>query len=117
MVFRDYMVRCKKCNIPYIPDNVSRIRTCVFCRRSLVTQRSDRLNVLVSDIRRYSETQNGLPTKEILKTWIKLKFEVEDSTANSYIKELESSKIIGFIEEECIKKVKLLNLIKQPVNT
>ncbi|MBN1924068.1 MAG: hypothetical protein JW791_04910 [Nanoarchaeota archaeon] len=108
MVFRDYMVRCKRCNIPYKPDNVSRIRTCVFCRRSLLTSRSDRLNCLISNIKRYSETQNCLPSKEILKTWIKYKFEVEDSTINSYIKELEDSKMITFIDDECIKRVKLI---------
>ncbi len=117
MVYRDYLVRCKRCHIPYKPDNVSRIRTCVFCRKSLISGRTDRLNQLVSDIGRYTNTQNSLPTKDIVKTWIKLKFEVEDKTTNSYLRELEEAKLITFIEDECIKKVKLLNLIQQPINS
>ena len=117
MVFREYMVRCKKCHIPYKPDNVSRIRTCVFCRKSNIDKRIDRLNVLVNDINKYTITQNALPTNEVVKTWIKLKFQVEDSTVNSYLKELEEMKYIAFIEEECIKRVKLLNLSQQAINS
>ena len=117
MVFRDYMVRCKRCRVPYKPDNVSRIRTCVFCRKSSIDKRNDRLNVLVNDIKRYTDTQNCLPSSEIVKKWIKLKYEVEDATVNSYLKELEAMKVITFIEDECIKKIKLLNLIQQPVNS
>ena len=116
MVYRDYMVRCKRCNIPYIPDNVSRIRTCIFCRKSLEMHRSERLKTLVTDIQRYSSTQRCLPTSEIVKTWIKLKYDVEDSTVKSYLKELEDMKLIKFIEDECDERVKLLNLVQQPVN-
>jgi hypothetical protein len=117
MVFRDYMVRCKRCHIPYKPDNVSRIRTCIFCRKSHVDRRNDRLNILINDIKTYTTTQNALPTNEIVKTWIKLKFQVEDSTVNSYLKELEELGIIAFIEDECIKRVKLLNLAQQSINS
>lgn len=117
MVFRDYLVRCKRCRIPYKPDNVSRIRTCVFCRKTDEASRDERLKILVNDIKRFTETQNRMPTNKIVKTWIKLKFGVEDSTVNSYLKELEDLKMITFIEDECITKVKLLNLVQQSINS
>ena len=117
MVFRDYKVRCKKCKIPYHPDNVSRIRTCVFCRTSNVEDRSERLKVLVDDIKTYSETQGLLPTKEIVETWIRLKFGVSDSTIYSYLKELEEMGLIAFVQKDNNIRIKLLNLVQQPVNS
>ena len=116
MVFRDYMVRCKRCNIPYKPDNVSRIRTCIFCRKVLIDSRSERLKTLVNDIRKYTATQNCMPTKDIVKTWIRFRFDVEDSTSNSYLKELEESKEISFIDDDCLKRIKLCNPGQQAVN-
>ncbi len=117
MVFRDYLVRCKRCKIPYKPVNMSRIRTCVFCRRKPdITSKEERLNVLVEDIKRFIETEDRLPTKDIVKTWIKLKFEVGESTARSYLNELEARGEIGFINESDMEKIKLLNPVNQPVN-
>ena len=116
MVFRDYKVRCKRCGIPYIPDNVSRIRTCIFCRKSQVQKRDDRLRVLMNDIKKFTETQKAMPTSEIVMTWIKLKFDVEESTVKSYLKELEDIGAITFVEEDCTR-VKLLNSIQQTINT
>ena len=114
MVFRDYMVRCKRCNIPYIPDNVSRIRTCVFCRKSFVEDRDERLKILAKDINRFTKTQKRMPSTDIVRTWAKLKFGVCDSTINSYLKEMENKENIVLIEENCKEKIKLLN-INQPI--
>ena len=80
-------------DIPYKPVNVSRIRTCIFCRKSNIPHRRDRLKTLITDIKTYSETQNCLPTSEIVKSWIKLKFSVEESTVKSYLKELEDTNL------------------------
>lgn len=117
MIKRDYMIRCKRCNIPYKPENVSRIRTCIYCRRSEISERSERLKMLITDIKNYYYSHNIYPTSEIVRKWISLKFEVSDGTIDSYFKELEKLNVIKVVNGDYIDRVKLLNVAQQPINT
>ncbi|VVB74172.1 Uncharacterised protein [Candidatus Tiddalikarchaeum anstoanum] len=107
MIKRDYMIRCKRCNIPYKPENVSRIRTCIYCRKSEVSSRTDRLKILVNDIKNYYASHHIYPSTDIVKTWINLKFEVSDSTADSYFKELAKITVVREADEKYIEQVKI----------
>lgn len=116
MIKRNYKVRCKRCGIPYNPVNVSRIRTCIFCRKSPITARSERLDILTNHIQRFYETQHSFPTSAIVRKWIGLKFDVRDSTIDSYFKELEKHNLIEFVKDNYVEQIKLLNIVKQPIN-
>lgn len=117
MIKRDYMIRCKRCNIPYKPENVSRIRTCIYCRKSEISNRTDRLKILVGDIKNYYCSHNSYPTSEIVRKWISLKFEVSDSTIDSYFRELERLNCIKLVSDNYLEHVKLLNVAQQPVHS
>jgi len=105
------MVRCKRCKLPYVPSNVSRIRTCVFCRKMLITDRKERVLNIVNDIKRYSETQGFAPTQDVVKTWIKFKFSIGENTCNSYLKELKNFESITFFEDEQEIRIGFINLV------
>lgn len=89
MVFRDYLVRCKRCKVPYIPKNVSRIKTCIFCRRNPAEGKTERLSIILNDIETYIETQKALPTEAIIKMWIKLRFDLSDKMVTEYYNSLK----------------------------
>ncbi|MDD4352965.1 MAG: hypothetical protein PHN56_00755 [Candidatus Nanoarchaeia archaeon] len=109
MVFRDYLVRCKRCKIPYIPKNVSRIKTCIFCRRCVSEDKTERLNIVKADIQKYYETQGIMPTNEIVKIWIKLKFDLSDKKTDEYYKFLEKQNVITISKKEKIAPISALN--------
>ena len=116
MVFRDYMVRCKRCKIPYIPDNVSRIRTCIFCRKSIELDKKKRMEMLIDNIKKYSETQLRDPTEEIVKTWIKFKFNLTEKEIIKYLNNIKKLKFINFVKKENNTFVVLNQLVK-PINS
>ena len=109
MVFRDYLVRCKRCKIPYIPKNVSRIKTCIFCRRNPAEGKTERINLVKEDIQKYYETQGLMPTPEIIKLWIKLKFDLCDKKTEEYYRFLEKQSTIIFSKKEKVATISALN--------
>jgi hypothetical protein len=109
MVFRDYLVRCKRCKIPYIPKNVSRIKTCVFCRRNPAEDKIERINIIKDDIKKYYETQGNMPTDTIIKLWIKLKYDLSDKQRDEYFKFLEKQNTITVSKKEKIVPVSAIN--------
>ena len=109
MVFRDYLVRCKRCKVPYIPKNVSRIKTCIFCRRNPAENKSERCGIVKSDIQKYYETQGFMPTPEIVKLWIKLKFDLSDKKTDEFYRFLERQSTITISKKEKIASVSAIN--------
>jgi hypothetical protein len=109
MVFRDYLVRCKRCKIPYIPKNVSRIKTCIFCRRNPAENKIERANIVKSDIQKYYETQGILPTANIIKTWIKLKFDLSDKKADDFFKFFEKQNVASVSKKEKVAIASAIN--------
>ncbi|MFA5303371.1 MAG: hypothetical protein WC393_02435 [Candidatus Nanoarchaeia archaeon] len=109
MVFRDYLVRCKRCKIPYIPKNVSRIKTCIFCRRNPAENKIERINIVKADIQKYYETQGMMPTSEIIKLWIKLKYDLSDKKTEEYFKFLEKQSTITVSKKEKVANISALN--------
>jgi hypothetical protein len=109
MVFRDYLVRCKRCKIPYIPKNVSRIKTCIFCRRNPAEDKNERLNIIKSDIQKYYETQGIMPTNEIIKVWIRLKFDLSVKKTEEYYKFLGKQNIISISKKEKVAIISAAN--------
>lgn len=109
MVFRDYLVRCKRCKIPYIPKNVSRIKTCIFCRRNPEEDKNERLKIINGDIKIYSQTQGNEPTDEIIKLWIKLKFDLSDKKTDEYFKFFQSQNAQVITKKEKTQRIAAIN--------
>lgn len=110
MVFRDYLVRCKRCKIPYIPKNVSRIKTCIFCRRNPAESKEERIGIIKEDIQKYYETQGLMPTDLIVKTWMRLKFDLAEKKAEELLKYLQKQNVVSVEKKsKCAASVSVLN--------
>jgi hypothetical protein len=110
MVFRDYLVRCKRCKIPYIPKNVSRIKTCIFCRRNPAESKEERIRIIKADIQKYYETQRLMPTDLIVKTWMRLKFDLAEKKAEELFKYLQKQSVVSIDKKtKCASSVSALN--------
>ena len=110
MVRRDYSVRCRRCGHPYKPEDISRVRTCIFCRKiSEVRSRDKKLDMLVADIRRYFNSSKNFPVKDLVLKWLILKFDVNNETVNSYINELISKKVVEVYNDGFYDRVRVLD--------
>ena len=106
-----YQVRCRRCGYPYYPENVQN-RICVFCRRTPldIPSRKERLEIMTNSIKHYSTTQNIFPVKEKVVRWITSKFDVNRTTANSYIKEMLDLNAIRVLNDGPYERIQALKI-------
>ena len=110
MVKRDYLVRCRRCRHPYNPEDISRVRTCVFCRKSMDAHtREKKLQIMVKIIKRYFNSSKNFPNKDLVFKWATLKFDVRSSTVNSYFNEMINNKLIEIYDDGFNERVRILD--------
>ncbi len=110
MVNDDYLVRCKRCGFPYSPENMSRVRTCVFCRKATdVHSRKKKIRMILKNIKKYFNSAKHFPIKENVLKWASLKFDVSDETGLSYLKELIEKNKVEIYDDGFYERVRLLD--------
>jgi len=71
----------------------------------LIEGKSERLNLLKSDVGVYFVTQGMMPTDNIIKSWIKLKFELSDKRVNEYFSYLKKTNVLTVSKKEKVASV------------